>query len=54
MPPLSLSAPLAAFSVAPWMSENEMKILSRNDREAFVDAAVRTSPNTVREICPTM
>lgn len=47
-------APLAAFSVASWMSENEMKILSRNERDDFVDAAVRTSENTDREICPTM
>jgi hypothetical protein len=54
MPPLSLSAPFAALTVCPWMSENEMKILSRKDRDAFVDAAWRTSPNTVREICPTM
>ncbi len=54
MPPLSLSAPFAAFTVSPWMSENETKIRSRKDREVFVDAAWRTSPNTVREIWPTM
>ncbi|CAM5582643.1 hypothetical protein SVIOM74S_08382 [Streptomyces violarus] len=54
MPPLSSSAPFAAFTVLPWMSENETKILSRNDRDVFVDAACRTSLNTVREICPTM
>jgi hypothetical protein len=36
------------------MSENETKILSRNDRDALVEAAVRTSAKTVREICPTM
>jgi hypothetical protein len=36
------------------MSEKEMKILSRKEREVFVDAAVRTSLNTVREIWPTM
>lgn len=54
MPPLSLSAPFAAFTVSPWMSENDTKILSRKDRDVFVDAAWRTSLNTVREICPTM
>ncbi|MDQ0931617.1 hypothetical protein QFZ49_001524 [Streptomyces turgidiscabies] len=51
---MSVSAPLAAFTVCPWMSENETKIRSRNERDALVEAAVRTSPNTVREICPTM
>ena len=54
MPPSSRSAPFAAFTVAPWMSENDTKIRSRNDRDAFVDAASRTSLKTVREICPTM
>lgn len=53
-PPLSLSAPLAAFSVASWMPEKEMKIRSRKEREALVDAAVRISLKTVREIWPTM
>lgn len=31
-----------------------MKIRSRKVREAFVEAAVRTSEKTVREICPMM
>ncbi|GAA3493180.1 hypothetical protein GCM10019016_002790 [Streptomyces prasinosporus] len=50
---MSLSAPFAAFTVSPWMSENETKIRSRKEREVFVDAARRTSEKTVREICPT-
>ncbi len=54
MPPFSLSAPRAAFTVSPWMSEKETKIWSRKDREVLVEAARRTSPKTVREICPTM
>ncbi|CAM5402959.1 hypothetical protein SGRIM128S_02030 [Streptomyces griseomycini] len=54
MPPLSRSAPFAALTVSPWMSENETKIRSRKERDVFVHAARRTSPKTVREICPTM
>ncbi|CAM5360029.1 hypothetical protein STANM309S_05863 [Streptomyces tanashiensis] len=53
-PCLRSAAPLAAFAVASWMSEKEMKILSRKVREDFVEAAVRTSEKTVREIWPTM
>lgn len=53
--PLSRSsAPLAAFAVASCRPEKLMKIRSRKPREAFVDAALRTSAKTVLEICPTM
>ena len=54
MPSLSWSAPSAASSVLPCSVENETKILSRKVRDDFVEAAARTSENTVREICPTM
>ncbi len=54
MPPLRSSAPLAASAVLSCRSEKLMKMRSRKDREAFVEAALRTSPKTVREIWPTM
>ena len=54
MPSRRRPAPSAASWVLSCRVENETKILSKKVRDAFFEAAARTSENTVREICPTM